>query len=311
VTLTRLPFGRSNRDTVLAMFGPLLLIFLLLAWAVLLVCGFGLAYHGLSLAAKPADGDFSSLLYLSGSTFFTLGLGDVQPFNSASRALAVVEAGTGFGFLALVIGYLPISYQAFSRREVAISLLDARAGSPPTAIELLRRNGERVAEEILAQWEGWAAELLETHLSYPVLAYFRSQHENQSWLASLVLVLDTSALLMTGIGELPSGQARFSFAIARHALVDLAQVFFVQPAPPAADRMQSATFGELCRRLEALELGFTAANAEITLASIRRGYEPIANALAQRLLLDLPPWVPASGAEDDWQSSPWDTLAPI
>lgn len=311
VALTSLPVGRSRRESVLAFYGPLLLIFLLLTWAVFLICGFGVAFYGLSQWARPADGSLQSLLYLSGSTFFTLGLGDVQPFDSASRALCVVEAGTGFGFLALVIGYLPISYQAFSRREIAISLLDARAGSPPTAIELFRRNGERVAEEILAQWEGWAAELLESHLSYPVLTYFRSQHEKQSWLAALVLTLDASALLLTGIGGQSSHQARFTFAIARHALVDLAQVFYVDPVAPAPDRLPAEVFADLCRRLEELGLGFTEPTAQATLAAIRMGYEPIANALARRLLLDLPPWVPAADAEDDWQSSPWDTLAPI
>jgi hypothetical protein len=312
VALTRLPIGENRRDWLLAIFGPLLLLFLLIAWALLLVCGFGVMLHALAWWATPADRDLGSLFYLSGSTFFTLGLGDVVPFDSAARFLSVVEAGTGFGFLALVIGYLPISYQAFSRREIAISLLDARAGSPPTAVELLRRNRERVATEILAQWEGWAAELLESHLSYPVLAYFRSQHEKQSWLAALVLILDASALLMTAIDGLSSAQARFTFAIARHTLVDLAQVFFVEPRPPEHDRLPHDVFLDLCERLDGQGFRFSrGSNAETTLAGLRVGYEPIANALAQRLLLDLPPWIPSADAEDDWQSSPWDVLPPI
>src|SRR5262249_37417715 len=132
--------------------------------------------------------------------FFTLGLGDVVPVTWIARMVMVAEAGIGFGFLAIVIGYLPVIYQAFSRREVIISMLDARAGSPPTALELLKRHIEdQRLEEIdsmLRDWEHWSAELLESHLSYPVLAFFRSQHDNQSWLSALTTVLDACALVM-------------------------------------------------------------------------------------------------------------------
>jgi hypothetical protein len=115
--------------------------------------------------------------------------------------ITVLESGTGIGFLAIVISYLPVLYGAFSRREVNISLLDARAGSPPTAAELVRRHVRGQNLEALGQflrdWEAWSAELMESHLSFPVLCYFRSQHDNQSWLAALTAVLDTCALLIT------------------------------------------------------------------------------------------------------------------
>jgi len=111
--------------------------------------------------------------------------------------LAIIEAGLGFAFLALIIGYLPVIYQAFSRREASISLLDARAGSPPSAGELLRRHGPEHTRtgSTSRDWERWAADLLESHLSYPVLCYYRSQHKNQSWLTALTAVLDASVLV--------------------------------------------------------------------------------------------------------------------
>jgi len=294
----------STRDWFIAIYGPLLLLFLLGTWAAGLICGFGLLSYG--LAEEQSLGD---AFYLSGSTFFTLGLGDVTPVSTATRVLAVIEAGMGFGFLAMVIGYLPIFYQSFSRREVAISLLDARAGSPPTAIELLRRNGDAVAGPVLAQWEEWAAELLESHLSYPIVAYFRSQHEKQSWLAALVLILDTSTLLMVGLRGLSSQQARFSYAMARHTLVDLAQVFFVSPGTQDPHRLDHEAFMALREQLQKNGFAFDdASDAEAELAKVRQTYEPLAYELGRRLLFDLPPWLPDADAMDDWQSSPWDTL---
>ena len=125
-------------------------------------------------------------------------------------------------FLGLVITYLPVLYQTFSRREVPISLLDARAGSPPRAVELVRRLGEyndlAALRPLLIEWERWCAELLESHLSYPQLAYFRSQHTNQSWLAALTAILDTCALIIAGVNDGPTRQAQLTFAMARHAV---------------------------------------------------------------------------------------------
>jgi hypothetical protein len=299
---------------MLAFYGPLLLFLLLAVWAFCLILGFGLMLHatdGAGLFADQQGTSFGESIYMSGSTFFTLGLGDVAPVSPAARALTVLQAGSGFGFLAVVIGYLPIFYQAFARREIAISLLDARAGSPPSALQLIRRNGERVTSQILLEWESWAAELLESHLSHPVLALFRSQHEKQSWLAALTVILDTCALIMTGIDRLPPEQARFTYAVARHALVDLAQVFFAEPCTSETERLSHEDFAALSDLLLSYCFPLKGLKAEESLAGFRKGYEPIADALSGRLLMDLPPWLPSEDAVDDWQTSPWDVLPPL
>src|SRR5262249_18382453 len=138
-------------------------------------------------------------VYMSGETFFTLGFGDITPSTPLGRVLAVLESGLGFGFLGTVVGYLPTMYAAFAQRETEISLMDARAGSPPTASELLRRaaqGGDAWCTEVLRTWERWCAQLLEAHISYPQLAYYRSQHSNQSWLGALTTILDSTALLL-------------------------------------------------------------------------------------------------------------------
>src|SRR5690349_5377014 len=185
----RMPSAKQ-REKYLGLFGPLSLIFLLGVWAAGVIFGYAIISWALAekLTSKELV-DFWTYLYLSGTNFFTLGYGDITPVEPIGRALAVVEAGTGFAMLAIVIGYLPVLYQAFSHREVNISLLDQRAGSPSSAAELLRRhNTSGSAEdlnEFLSSWERWAAEFMESHLSYPVLCFFRSQHDNQSWLAAM------------------------------------------------------------------------------------------------------------------------------
>src|SRR5262245_59419296 len=178
----------ERRETYLSCYGPCALLLLIGVWSTGLIGGFALLLWGLDAQLVTMGGDASvgTALYGSGTTFFTLGLGDVLPHTALGRVLMVLEAGMGFAFLALIISYMPVLNQAFSQREVNVSLLDARAGSPPSAAELLRRHAGADFTGALAQvfreGERWAAELLESHLSYPILAYYRSQHQEQSWL---------------------------------------------------------------------------------------------------------------------------------
>ncbi len=307
--------GRK-RDRYLSYYGPLSLILLIIVWAVGLVAGFALlqwAAH--SPLETPEHMDyFGAYLYMSGVTFFTLGFGDVFPLAGLGRVLAVVEAGTGFGFLAVVIGYLPVLYQSFSRREVAISMLDARAGTPPTAVELLRRYSEAgrldKLNELLGEWERWAGDLLESHLSYPVLCYYRSQHDNQSWLASLTCVLDTCALVLVGIDGAHEWQARLTFAMARHAVVDISQIFNTRPVSFDRERMSAEDLAQLRAFLARAGLSLrVGSDADDKLRSLRRLYEPYVNGLSCHLLIPLPPWLPARGRADNWQTSAFDRAA--
>jgi hypothetical protein len=315
----------KKRERYLSFYGPLSLLLLLTVWAVGLILAFALLQWstGARLFTPESHVDFRSYLYMSGVTFFTLGYGDVYPLETTGRALAVVEAGTGFGFLAIVIGYLPVLYQSFSRREVSISMLDARAGTPPTAIELLRRHARagklESLSELLQEWERWAADLLESHLSYPVLCYYRSQHDNQSWLASLVCVLDTCALVMVGIDGAHEWQARLTFAMARHALVDISQIFNTRPVAFDDERLPEADLARLRSALERSGLPLRGGeDAGEKLRLLRRMYEPYVNGLACHLLIPLPPWLHAREHADNWQTSAFErgpqtapTAAPV
>jgi hypothetical protein len=305
----------NRHEAFLGYFGPLSLIALLGLWLIGLIFGFALLQFGagehVQLSNEPIN--FGRLLYHSGETFFTLGYGDIIPVSPIARALAVCEAGMGFAFLGVVIGYLPTIYSAFSRREIEISLLDARAGSPPTAAELLIRFGgspqQAVLDRIFRDWEHWAAEVLESHLSYPALSFFRSQHSNQSWLGALTTILDATALVMAGIDGIHDEQARLTFAMARHAVVDLAQVVNARYDPQPPQRLSAAELVHLREALAAEGMRLDhGEKTEAKLSHLRSLYEPYALGIARNLFINLPPWIHRQKKKDNWQAGPWDRL---
>ncbi len=296
-----------KRETALSFYGPLSLIFLLVVWACGMIFGFSLIYYALGTPFTDASRRIAYLtdLYVSGTNFFTLGLGDVTPHALVARALTICEAGTGFGFLAIVMGYFPVLYGAFSRREVSISLLDARAGSPPTAAELMRRHSfdgaENALASLLSEWERWSAELLESHISYTLLCYFRSQHTNQSWIGALTCILDTSALLIAGIQGHEARQAQLTFAMARHAMVDLAQVFSIRPQQNLPDRLPRERYEQLYQLLCQSGVSVCRDGASYErLRDLRALYEGYAASLSEHLCMPLPPWMAEHPHKDNW-----------
>lgn len=315
----RLVRNRKLRDKIYSIYGPGSLLLLLMLWALLLIAGFALLLFSLSapfadaMAPPTVLGHLRTSLYVSGTTLFTLGLGDIVPRTLAARSLLVIESGTGLGFVALVIGYVPVLYGTFSRREINVALLDARAGSPPTATELLRRHafagGDEALVVLLAEWERWSAELLESHVSYPILCYYRSQHDNQSWLLALTAVLDCCALLISVVPGSASRQAQLTFAISRHALVDLGHVYHLEKqeaewrARDGVDRLPPADFDRLCATVSEMGLRLCGdPDAPARLHALRALYEPHALALADYLDLSLPQWVPEPRAKDQWKT---------
>ncbi|HEY2603527.1 MAG TPA: hypothetical protein VGI67_18365 [Thermoleophilaceae bacterium] len=301
----RLP--RTARDTMLGLFGPLALLAMLGLWAFGLVVGYACLHWaaGSKLGPGGTTVAFGNDLYYSAGAFFsaTTNLAAHTPF---AHTLNIFEAATGFAVLFIAIGYLPALFQAFSRREVAVSQLDPRAGSPPTAGALLLhsagRGGWEDLDGYLEEWENWAAELMETHLSYPVLGYFRSQHLNQNWLAALTTILDTSAFTMVAGAEKASRTAQLTFAIGRHAIADLAFAFHTRTAPPEGDRLSREALAQLCEDLEQAGLAIEHRQGlHAELEELRESYEPYARALSRKLALPLPDWLPPEELEANWQ----------
>lgn len=304
----QLPIGRG-RESLLSHFGALSMLGLFAIWACAFILSFGLLEWTLQPRAGAPGGasPLSEQIYMSGVTFFTLGYGDVVPHTGAARFVAVLEAGSGLGFIAVVIGYLPVLYQLFSRREAHVIQLDGRAGSPPTAVAMLCRHAEADGlgklDELLRDWEVWASELLESHLSYPMLAYYRSQHDNQSWLAALAAVMDCCALILVGARQLPPLQARMTFTMARQVVVEMARSFRIAPSRyDGGDRLPPEAYARMETAFANAGLDWEAApDAKAALQGLRATYEPLLDGLARHLLLRLPGWVPDDDAADHWE----------
>ncbi|MCX6381393.1 MAG: potassium channel family protein [Armatimonadetes bacterium] len=319
--LLKLEHNPSLREAQLNAYAPLSLLGLIVLWAGMLILAFALVHWGLKvpLHGEMLRSDLGTYLYFSGVTFLTLGFGDVTATNGIGRFLAVMEAGVGFGFLAIVISYLPVLYQSFSRRETTICMLDARAGSPPTSAELLRRYSEREnmpeLVELLKEYERWSAELLESFLSYPILAFYRSQHDQQSWLSALTAVLDTCAIGRLEFANAPAWQkalqwqAYLTFAMARHAIIDLALILYIEPQDPPMNRLDDEQWQRLTHSLKhaGVPLADTSATTRAQLAEMRKQYEPYVYSLSKALFLELPPWIMKEATADNWQTSAWET----
>jgi hypothetical protein len=308
---------RGVKQHILSIFGPLSLLGLFSLWVMSLIVSFALFHWsiGAPMGSEQAEPSFATCAYLSGETFFTLGYGDLAPTVPIGRALSVLESGLGFGFMAVIIGYLPVLYQAFSRRERTIGLLDARAGSPPTAGEMIGRLAKAGSllqiDNLLWEWENWSADLLESQLSFPVLAFYRSQHDNQSWLACLTAILDSCAMLLANIVDVNHHQVQITFAMARHAAVDLSLIFRTPQRRLSRDRLPDECYRELLATLSESKLRIDSSEASAArLKELRAMYEPFIEALADYFKFDLPLIALSEVPVDNWQRSPWQERAP-
>ena len=300
----------ARGERFLAIFGPIALLGLIALWAVCLAIGFAGLHWAVGSHLEPigSTSRFIDDLYMSGTTFTTLGLGDLHPVGRLARLLTILEAATGFAFLAIVIAYFPVLYQSFSRREAQLTVLDAWAGSPPAAAEVLRRLAARselsTLGGFLKDWEFWCSDVLESHISYPTVGFFRSQHQRQSWVSALACLMDLSALIEVGIDGIPSWQAHVTFAIARHTAVDLAQVFRA-PIVADADRLRDTEFERMRDQLAAVGVRLVdTPDSRERLRAMRRSYEPYLFGLSRILLMPLPPWWKEVPPKDNWQTSP-------
>jgi hypothetical protein len=274
----------ERREVFLGTFGALIVIVLLIAWVAGLVVGYGLLIDAVRAQLRPEPEGFGTSLYFAGTSMLTLGFGDVVAVGGFARLVALVAAATGLGLFALVITLLFTLYGSFQRREVAVVVLEAGAGAPPSGVTLLETYAVAgILDDlprVFREWQSWAAEVLDSHLAYPVLAYFRSSHDNDSWISSLGAVMDASTLVLTTIKDGPKGWAKLSRSVGGHCLEDLVAYFGLQSEAEVG--VERTEFDEARRRLQ--RAGFVLEDADRSwdnFVRLRREYAGRVNALAR------------------------------
>jgi Ion channel len=218
------------RDNLFGLFGPGAAILLLGVWLGLLIVGFGFVLWALRDQVSPVLPDVASAIYLAATSVLTIGYGDYVPTGAETRFLAVVAAAGGLGAVALVVTFLFSLYGSYQRRELSIVTLQAAAGAPPSAVALLETYARLELTERLGglfrEWEGWSSEVLDSHVAYPILGFFRSSHDNLSWISALGTVLDAATLVVTTIEGLPRGDAELARRVGSHLAEDLSNLGF-------------------------------------------------------------------------------------
>lgn len=294
------------RIAVLAVYGPISVMLLMIIWAILMILGFALIFHALGPRFQESRGPagFGTLLYMSASTFLTLGLGDVTSTDLIGRLFVILESGTGYLFLGLIITYMPVLEQAYSSREVGNQLIHSRAGTPPSAIRKLHRyaNPDRrtILRDILRECERWMSEIVQTHLSHPVLSFYRAQHWGQSWLVSLTIILDSCSLLIVCIDGLAAEQARLTYRMGVHLLKDLAEALGLSIDPQSRGRLTEAELPALAAAIEASALGLTLnPHQTARLLRLTQRYDAFLVPLSEWLAIPLPGWIPPESSAED------------
>ena len=283
-----------RRDGLIGAFAPFQVLVLLVSWVTTLLVGFGLLFFALRDEISPSPATISEAIYAAGTALFTIGFGDYVPTGMPARILSLIAAGTGLGIVALVITYLFSLYGAFQRREVQVVTLDSRAGAPASGVALLETYSRLglVGElpQLFASWEVWAAEVLDSHVAYPILNYFRSSHDNESWIGSIGAVLDAATLVLTTVEGIPRGHAEMMAAMGEHLVEDVAHIFRFENEPGAG--IAHMEFEEARQRLATAGYALADADRAWRAFSARRShYAARLNLLAEFFLSPPSQWV--------------------
>jgi hypothetical protein len=245
--------GRPGRsyDRVLGLFAPAATVALLAVWLVALILGYGLVLFALRDELRPTPPDLGSTLYFAATSVLTLGFGDIVAVGGPARVVIATAAISGLGVVALVVTFLFSLYGSYQRREIQVVILQAAAGAPPSAVALLESYAhlhlvERLSELFL-EWERWAVEVLDSHVAFPLLGFFRSSHDNLSWISALGTVLDAASLVLTTIDGVPRGEAKLFKRVGTHLVEDIFNLGFRTGEPTILDR---SAFDAACDRLQ-------------------------------------------------------------
>ena len=246
--------GRPERsyDRVLGLFAPAATVALLFVWLVSLILGYGLIMWALRDELRPVPADLGTTMYFAATSLLTIGFGDIVAEGAPARIIIITAAISGLGVVALVVTFLFSLYGSYQRREIQVVALQAAAGAPPSAVALLETYAQLGLvgrlPDLFIEWERWAAEVLDSHVAYPLLGYFRSSHDSLSWINALGTMLDGASLVLTTICDVPRGEAKLFKRVGTHLVEDIYNLGFQAGETSDLDR---ASFDLACDRLEA------------------------------------------------------------
>jgi hypothetical protein len=292
---------QQRRENFLATFAPFELVLILVIWVIMLVFGWGLFFYGIRAQLHPSTLTFDAALYYAGASLLTIGYGDIVAVTPFARIVSLFAAASGLGTVAIVTSFLFSVFGSFQNRERFVVAIGARAGVPPSGAGLLAVHGYTRITADLAQvfrdGQDWTAGVMESHLAYPILVWFRSSHDYESWVGTLGTLLDAAALVMTVLdpdraeNSQTHGQARIMYNLGRHLTNDFATYFQLEPlaSGPGVERIE---FENACKSLQ--DAGYSILDPLQTweqFATLRASYAPHLNALAR--WLEIPPvqWV--------------------
>ena len=285
----------ARKEAWLATFGPSAVLAMFATWALAFMLGYALILDGLRSQIHPMLDNFGESLYFSATTIVPLSYGDFVPTGLGARLTIIFESATGVGIAALVITLLFSLYASFQAREEMVVQLDAVAGAPPSGVQLLETVAERGLRgeliDTFDEWRAWSAAVLESHLAYPVLLYFRSSHDNEAWLNSFGAVMDAAALMISTVDEDEEGPARLMFTVGNHLVEDLAWYFQygASSADPLVDREE---FNEAVARLKAAGYQCHPSDAAWQyFTKVRGKYASRLSLMSQRLAITPANWI--------------------
>jgi hypothetical protein len=276
----------DRREALYGVYAPTLLVTLMIFWIVGLTLGFGLIFFALRGDLKPPPVTYWQAVYYSGASLFTLGYGDITAQNGLARAFSLAAAGLGLGTFAIVTAFLFALFAAFQRRESFIVTMRERTGAPPSGVDFLERHvdldmlGDLGATFRLA--EEWIADIMETHLAYPILSYFRSTHDYQSWVGTIGALLDASTIVITTIDIGNVGQAKMLSRLGRHLVNDYSYYYGFDVDLTGAAGIERAEFNQMYERLA--EKGLRMRDVEtawVEFAALRGSYAYPLNEMAR------------------------------
>lgn len=252
-TVAKRPRKLQTREAALAAYAPMAMVALLVLWGFALILGYALIYTGLRDGLHPQPASLGATLYFSTGRMLAFPVGGIEATGTAAQILTGIEAASGFGLFALVISLLFSLFSSFQRRETAVVALDALAGAPPSGVQLLETCARDGMPEQLAttfeQWRMWTVDVLESHLSYPLLFYFRSSHDNDAWPNSFGAVMDAATLVLSTVEGGPVGQARLMYKVGAHLVADMRHYYYRYKVEGVTG-VERDEFIEACSRLE-------------------------------------------------------------